>query len=211
MRAPCCRTSWGGSGRRRAACRARCGAGCGQFFVLAALCCHRSPGVNVLHVNVYGLRHVLGPALLQTAIVTGGNAGVGYATAEALLAAGSDVVLACRSLERAQDAAARLAAAAASRAAQPAQPAGRPASPAVGTAAEGGAATAEGAAAACAGRVDVELLDLASLDSVRRFASRWKASGRPLDLLVLNAGIMCPPDRLESADGFELQFQVLAD
>lgn len=162
-------------------------------------------------MNVYGLRHVLGPALLQTAIVTGGNAGVGYATAEALLAAGSDVVLACRSLERAQDAAARLAAAAASRAAQPAQPAGRPASPAVGTAAEGGAATAEGAAAACAGRVDVELLDLASLDSVRRFASRWKASGRPLDLLVLNAGIMCPPDRLESADGFELQFQVLAD
>lgn len=140
--------------------------------------------------------------LLQTAIVTGGNAGVGYATAQALLAAGSDVVLACRSLERAQDAAARLAAAAALRAAHPRPHGGRPAPTG------GAAAGAEGAAAGRQGRVEVELLDLASLESVRRFASRWEASGRPLDLLILNAGIMCPPDRLQTADGFELQFQV---
>lgn len=147
--------------------------------------------------------------------MTGGNAGVGYATAEALLAAGSDVVLACRSLERARDAATRLAAAAAAQAArlnphvgQPATSGGRAAG-ATGDAKSTGAPTAaEGVAAACPGRVDVELLDLASLDSVRRFAARWEASGRPLDLLILNAGIMCPPQRHETADGFELQFQV---
>ncbi|KAL4422768.1 hypothetical protein ABPG75_008965 [Micractinium tetrahymenae] len=150
----------------------------------------------------------------KTAIVTGGNAGVGYATAEALLAAGSDVVLACRSLERAQDAAALLAAAAAARAARSGAQAGGPArasSPAAGAThgagSSGGPAAAEEAGAAPPGKVEVELLDLASLDSVRRFAARWEASGRRLDLLVLNAGIMCPPDRLESADGLELQFQ----
>lgn len=150
----------------------------------------------------------------KTAIVTGGNAGVGYATAEALLAAGSDVVLACRSLERARDAATRLAAAAAARAArlnphvgQPATSGGRAAGATGDAKSTGGPTAAEGVAAACPGRVDVELLDLASLDSVRRFAARWEASGRPLDLLILNAGIMCPPQRHETADGFELQFQ----
>jgi NAD(P)-dependent dehydrogenase (short-subunit alcohol dehydrogenase family) len=32
--------------------------------------------------------------------------------------------------------------------------------------------------------VDVELLDLASLASVRAFVRRWQRSGRPLDLLI---------------------------
>lgn len=48
-------------------------------------------------------------------------------------------------------------------------------------------------------------LDLASLDSVRRFAERWLENGRPIDVLVNNAGIMATPRR-RTADGFELQF-----
>jgi NAD(P)-dependent dehydrogenase (short-subunit alcohol dehydrogenase family) len=52
--------------------------------------------------------------------------------------------------------------------------------------------------------VTVESLDLSSLDSVRAFAERFRASGRPIDLLINNAGLMAPP-RGETADGFELQ------
>jgi NAD(P)-dependent dehydrogenase (short-subunit alcohol dehydrogenase family) len=54
--------------------------------------------------------------------------------------------------------------------------------------------------------VEVGLLDLADLASVRGFAAEW--SGRHpggLDLLVNNAGIMAIPRR-RTADGFETQF-----
>ena len=51
-----------------------------------------------------------------------------------------------------------------------------------------------------------EHLDLASLASVADFAGRMKVAGRGIDLLVNNAGVMAPPERHLSADGFELQF-----
>jgi NAD(P)-dependent dehydrogenase (short-subunit alcohol dehydrogenase family) len=60
---------------------------------------------------------------------------------------------------------------------------------------------------AAAHRIDgstaVEELDLASLESVRRFADRTNG---PVDLLVNNAGVMSPPSRRTTPDGFELQF-----
>lgn len=49
-------------------------------------------------------------------------------------------------------------------------------------------------------------LDLASLASVAAFADGLAAEGRPLDLLVNNAGIMALPTRQTTADGFEAQF-----
>ena len=49
-------------------------------------------------------------------------------------------------------------------------------------------------------------LDLASLASIAAFAERMAAGDRPIDLLVNNAGVMTPPDRRLTADGFELQF-----
>lgn len=55
-------------------------------------------------------------------------------------------------------------------------------------------------------RLEVRELDLADLSSVRRFADRLLADDRPLDVLVNNAGVMAPPQRFETADGFELQF-----
>jgi NAD(P)-dependent dehydrogenase (short-subunit alcohol dehydrogenase family) len=57
-----------------------------------------------------------------------------------------------------------------------------------------------------AAQVELELLDLASLASVRNFAARELDRGLPLDLLINNAGVMAPPRRLETVDGFELQF-----
>jgi NAD(P)-dependent dehydrogenase (short-subunit alcohol dehydrogenase family) len=52
---------------------------------------------------------------------------------------------------------------------------------------------------------ELEQLDLASLESVRAFAERFRASHDGLDLLINNAGVMAPP-RQRTADGFELQF-----
>lgn len=44
----------------------------------------------------------------RTAVVTGGNSGIGFEAARRLAAAGAHVVLACRSVERGQEAAARI-------------------------------------------------------------------------------------------------------
>jgi NAD(P)-dependent dehydrogenase (short-subunit alcohol dehydrogenase family) len=51
-------------------------------------------------------------------------------------------------------------------------------------------------------KLDVETLDLASLDSVRAFAERYPHD--QLDLLINNAGVMASPYR-KTADDFELQ------
>jgi NAD(P)-dependent dehydrogenase (short-subunit alcohol dehydrogenase family) len=53
---------------------------------------------------------------------------------------------------------------------------------------------------------ELAVLDLASLTSVRDFAKQELAQSRPLDILINNAGVMAPPKRLLTADGFELQF-----
>ena len=53
--------------------------------------------------------------------------------------------------------------------------------------------------------LDVEILDLASLASVHRFAEAYRHDR--LDLLYCNAGIMAVP-RSETEDGFETQFGV---
>jgi len=55
-------------------------------------------------------------------------------------------------------------------------------------------------------RAGLGLLDLADLESVRRFAGGLDARAQPLDLLVNNAGVMAVPRRRLTAQGFELQF-----
>lgn len=49
-------------------------------------------------------------------------------------------------------------------------------------------------------------LDLASLDSVAAFGASMRADGEPVHILVNNAGLMTPPERRTTADGFELQW-----
>ncbi|MEE2037545.1 SDR family oxidoreductase [Nocardiopsis sp. CT-R113] len=55
---------------------------------------------------------------------------------------------------------------------------------------------------------DVSLrdLDLSSLDSVAGLGETLREEGRPIHILINNAGVMTPPDRQTTADGFELQF-----
>ena len=57
-----------------------------------------------------------------------------------------------------------------------------------------------------AASAEVVLLDLASLESVCAFGAAELALGKPLDLLINNAGVMAPKRRLETRDGFEIQF-----
>jgi NAD(P)-dependent dehydrogenase (short-subunit alcohol dehydrogenase family) len=105
----------------------------------------------------------------RTAIVTGANSGLGLVTARELARAGAHVVMACRNLEKGEDARRAI------------------------------------AAAAPAAEVELEQLDLSSLDSVRSFAATYLQAHDGLDLLINNAGVMATPRR-RTADGFELQF-----
>lgn len=52
--------------------------------------------------------------------------------------------------------------------------------------------------------IELVELDLADLESVRRAADELCTAGRPLDLVIANAGVMAPPFGL-TADGFETQ------
>ncbi|XP_048426958.1 short-chain dehydrogenase TIC 32, chloroplastic isoform X2 [Pyrus x bretschneideri] len=54
-------------------------------------------------------------------------------------------------------------------------------------------------------KVDTMEMDLTSLSSVRKFASDFKSSGLPLNILINNAGVMATPFLL-SKDKIELQF-----
>jgi NAD(P)-dependent dehydrogenase (short-subunit alcohol dehydrogenase family) len=103
-----------------------------------------------------------------TAVVTGGNSGIGWQTALALARAGARVTLTARTDAKGQDAVDRI------RSAVP------------------------------AADVRFDLLDLASLRSVRGFAARAGAE-RQIDLLVNNAGVMAIPAREATEDGFERQ------
>ena len=53
-------------------------------------------------------------------------------------------------------------------------------------------------------RLEVRRVDLADLASVKEFADGL--AGPPVDVLINNAGVMAPPTRMTTADGFELQF-----
>ncbi|MBG6097937.1 SDR family NAD(P)-dependent oxidoreductase [Nocardioides luteus] len=60
------------------------------------------------------------------------------------------------------------------------------------------------AAARVDGDVTVQVLDLASLDSIRSAAADLRASHPRIDLLINNAGVMYTPKQT-TADGFEMQ------
>ncbi|GAA2889899.1 SDR family oxidoreductase [Pseudonocardia halophobica] len=57
-----------------------------------------------------------------------------------------------------------------------------------------------------AAQLEVRRVDLADLASVEEFAAGLLDQGTPVDTLVNNAGVMAPPTRFTTADGFELQF-----
>ncbi|MFS2029959.1 MULTISPECIES: SDR family oxidoreductase [unclassified Curtobacterium] len=52
----------------------------------------------------------------------------------------------------------------------------------------------------------LEDLDLSSLESVSTLGERMRSEGTPIDVFGGNAGVMNPPERQTTRDGFELQF-----
>lgn len=103
-----------------------------------------------------------------TVIITGASSGVGLYTAKALARKGWFVVMACRDLRKAGEAA---------------QEVGMP-----------------------QGSYSLMHIDLGSLESVRRFAREFQASGRELNALLCNAAIYMPliKEPLFSPEGYEL-------
>ena len=77
---------------------------------------------------------------------------------------------------------------------------------AVRTPAKGEQARAEILARHPGARLEVRRVDLADLASVREFSEGLLAEGTPVGVLINNAGVMAPPARMTTADGFELQF-----
>lgn len=54
--------------------------------------------------------------------------------------------------------------------------------------------------------VSLRSLDLASLDSVAALGDVLREEGGPIHILINNAGVMRPPNRQTTADGYEIQF-----
>lgn len=54
--------------------------------------------------------------------------------------------------------------------------------------------------------VSFEAVDLGNLASIAAFGRRLSAKRQKIDTLINNAGVMTPPTRKTTADGFELQF-----
>ena len=72
--------------------------------------------------------------------------------------------------------------------------------------AKGEAAIEEIRAAVPDAKLTIKSLDLSSLAAVAALGEQLNAEGRPIDILINNAGVMTPPERDTTADGFELQF-----
>lgn len=53
--------------------------------------------------------------------------------------------------------------------------------------------------------VSLRDLDLSSLESVATLGETMRSEGDPIHILINNAGVMTPPERQTTADGFELQ------
>jgi NAD(P)-dependent dehydrogenase (short-subunit alcohol dehydrogenase family) len=70
----------------------------------------------------------------------------------------------------------------------------------------GEAASAKIVAGQPSAKVEVRILDVADLDSVRHFAAEFLSESTPIDLLINNAGVMALPERRTTPQGFEMQF-----
>ncbi|CAN0078618.1 unnamed protein product, partial [Scytosiphon promiscuus] len=124
----------------------------------------------------------------RVVIVTGANTGIGSRTALHLAKAGARVIMACRSLERGEEARQKLE-----------KEMRESPSSVAGT---DGCGTGQGT-------LEVMKCDLGDLESVRRFARDFKAKhGGQLDVLVNNAGVGIIDGPTLTADGLDMIFGV---
>lgn len=116
-----------------------------------------------------------GPVDGLNIIVTGPTSGIGRETAATLVRRGANVTLACRSIERGEKLKKQLEA----------------------------ESLLPGVKAR--GTIDVMELDVGVMKSVRKFTSDWEATGKPLHVLINNAGVMnMGVPRSETSEGLEV-------
>jgi len=122
-----------------------------------------------------------------TVAITGGNSGIGKATALDLAKRGARVLLLCRSPEKAGRAAADIT-----------------------SQVEANAVSSSSSdnKAESSGQIVVYRLDLASLTSVREATAALLKSESRLDVLINNAGTKMSPKGAKTQDGFDMQFGV---
>jgi NAD(P)-dependent dehydrogenase (short-subunit alcohol dehydrogenase family) len=116
----------------------------------------------------------------KTAIVTGGNSGIGLETCKALASAGARVILCSRSVEGGQKAIEEE----------------------IKKPGHGGYVVED------VSKIVVKPLELADLKSIKALADDILATEERIDFLVLNAGIMALAKREETSSGFEKQIGV---
>lgn len=134
----------------------------GLAFVYYRLRCYFAGGVCNNTVSMKG----------KTVLITGANTGLGKETALELARRQARVILACRSLEKGQQAAEEI---------------------------RSKVKDAE---------VVVKIVDLSSLESVRKFACEILKEEVRLDVLINNAGVYMDPPAPKTQDGFEMHFGV---
>ncbi len=106
-------------------------------------------------------------------VITGGNSGIGFESAQVLAGKGAKVVILCRNEQKAMSA--------------------------VSLIKKNSGSNAD---------ISYRLMDLASLDNVRKAANELKGELPAIDALICNAGLMMLPKRELTADGFEMQMGV---
>lgn len=133
-------------------------------------------------VNYFGIQRGEGVRFLEgkTAIVTGGNAGIGLEACKALAHVGARVILCSRSVANGEKAI----------------------ETEVKKSGEGNYVVDD------TSNIVVKQLDLNSLRSVKAFTDDILATEQRIDYLICNAGIMALPKREETEDGFEKQLGV---
>jgi len=108
-------------------------------------------------------------------VITGANSGIGLGACINLASRGCEVVMCCRNMKKAAEAQAEVLK----------------------------------KSGADANKVHIAQLDLSDLDNVETFRSRYDAlpgiATRPIDILILNAGVMAIPHREVTKQGLEMQ------
>lgn len=104
------------------------------------------------------------------AVITGANSGIGLGITKRLAAAGAEVIMAVRNLDK------------------------------------GKQALNEIFRENLSAKLSLQVIDLASLRSVKIFAEKLLSVGRPINYLINNAGLMAPPERRLTEEGLELHF-----
>jgi NAD(P)-dependent dehydrogenase (short-subunit alcohol dehydrogenase family) len=112
----------------------------------------------------------------KLAVVTGANSGIGLEACVQLAKRGCEIVMCCRTVSKAESAKADVAK----------------------------------RSGLSEDKITIVQLDLADLDNIESFRSRYDVvpalAGRPVDMLILNAGIMAPNQREVTKQGLEAQF-----